>query len=210
MPHAYIQKDACNFNSLQCIKLLFLSGMGINKWIKQKAGKFLLIKELETHRNRRGSNFEKATSVGIIYRDTDEQMYLFVKQYLRHLRDNHGIKMLRAMAFVNGKEKHIPRWQAHKLELDYYTPADLSWRLSPSVHLRQFASEEFNVLIDLSDKWSVELEWLVNHSKAQMKVGRQGSLNEKYYDMLFNLGNDKPLDKFVTQIDYYLSNFNIR
>lgn len=184
--------------------------MKLVQQLKKKVGRYFLQKEEEVPRARKGSNFNQAQHVGLLYEDINEAHYKRIKSYVKHLKEQYGIRKLLALAFIDTDEKKIPVWHAHKLEFEFFTRSDLNWHLKPGSHLRSFTETEFDILIDLSSKDCVPIRYVLTHSKAKMKVGRKGSPGEDHYDLVLDLGKDEELDKFLEQVDFYLTNFQIQ
>jgi hypothetical protein len=177
---------------------------------KKKVGKFFLAKEQEPSRARRGSDFNRAQHVGLLYEDLDEAHYKKVKDYVKHLKNEYGIRKILALCFIDTNEKKVPEWHAHRLEFEYFTRDNLNWHLKPDSHLKNFTDMEFDILIDLSTKDCVPLRYVLAHSKAKMKVGRKGSPGEDSYDLVLDLSDESNTDKFLEQVNFYLTNFNIQ
>jgi hypothetical protein len=178
--------------------------------LKKKVGRYFLRKEQEVARSRRGSNFNQAQHVGLLYEDVDEPHYKQIKSYVRHLKGEYGIRKILALSFIDTDEKKIPAWHAHKLEFEFFTRSDLNWHLKPGSHVRNFTDTEFDILIDLSSKDCVPIRYVLAHSKAKMKVGRKGNPGEEHYDLVLDLGNELGTDKFLEQVNFYLTNFQIQ
>lgn len=184
--------------------------IGFVQKLKKKLGRYFLQRDGDVKRRRRGSNFSTANHVAILYKDEDEQFFKQIKAYVKYLHEEHGIRKVMAFGFIDTDEKNIPIWHAHKLKFDYFTRADLNWHLKPSTAVQTFTDQEFDILIDLSDEDCVPLRWVLAHSQAKMKVGRQGNTHDKDYDLLIDVETDERKDKFIEQVNFYLSNLTIQ
>ena len=184
--------------------------MGLVQNVKNKVGRYFLGRENETKRNKGGSNYASAGHVALLYKDDDEDFFKRIKSYVRYFHEEHGIRRVMALGFVDTDEKNVPPWHAHKLEFEYFTRKDLNWHLKPSRDVKSFTDHEFDVLIDLTDEDCVPLKYVLMHSKAKMKVGRKGTVSEEQYDLLLDMQGDKSLDKFIDQVNFYLTNFKIQ
>ncbi|MEM7298789.1 MAG: hypothetical protein AAF391_11050, partial [Bacteroidota bacterium] len=92
---------------------------------------------------------------------------------------------------------------------DFFTREDLNWALKPSQHIKSFTEEEFDILIDASNHDNVPLGYVLAQSKAHMKVGWEGGAGAEYYDLMLSM-DQFDFDKYLEQVDLYLSNFNLK
>lgn len=178
--------------------------------IKEALGRRALRSEQEPNRVRRGGNFNSAQHVGLLYIDSDEPHFNLVRSYAKLLKEKYGVKNVSALGFVNENTKRIPVWQTQKLEFTFFSKDDLNWNLKPIQNIEKFTNEEFDILIDLSGGNSLPLNFILKQSRAMMKVGLRGSKGEKYYDFLLNMGGNSSTDKFIEQLNLYLSNPKIK
>lgn len=184
--------------------------MNLIRRIKHAAGGRLLRNEAEPSRRRQGFNFHSAERVGLLYKDQDEPHFNKVRAYAKLLKDEFGIKSVRAIGFVDEINKRLPVWQAQKLEFEYFTREDLNWHFRPVQKVQSFLEEEFDILIDLSDGNDVPLNFILKMSTAKMKVGRKGSRAERYCDFILNVVDTASMQDFISQLNNYLSNPKIR
>lgn len=178
--------------------------------IKEALGRRALRSEQEPTRIRRGGNFNSAQHIGLLYIDSDEPHFNLVRSYAKLLKEKYGVKNVSALGFVNENAKRIPVWQAQKLEFTFFSKDDLNWHLKPIQNIEKFTKEEFDILIDLSGGNSLPLNFILKQSRAMMKVGLRGTRGEKYYDFLLNMGGNSSTDKFIEQLNLYLSNPKIK
>ncbi|MDZ4823075.1 MAG: hypothetical protein SH856_06425 [Flavobacteriales bacterium] len=178
--------------------------------IKYLSGKRALKKEREPVRNRKGCNFNSADRVAILYRDQDESFFKKVKAYAKYLKEQFGIKSVHALAFVDQTIKKLPVYQSRKLEFDFFSREDLNWQMRPIHNVKNFLDQEFDILLDLSGGDIVPLNFVLKESKAGMKVGLKHSRSEKFCDLTIDMGAQTGLDKFIDQINRYLSNPNLQ
>jgi len=178
--------------------------------IKIKLGKRMLKSKLNQDRNTEVHNFDDARSVGILYREKGESFFILVKQYVKYLRDEYGMKDILAMAYIDDK-KQIPHWHIHRLKYDYFTKGDLDWKFQPSCQqVDKFVNQEFDILIDLEKDFCLPLRFVLAESKANFKVGYYSADNEKYYDMMIQASKESTFDEYVSQVNHYLKRINVR
>lgn len=184
--------------------------MKIAKPIRYSFGRKMLRKELDAVRLRKGYNFNSAQSIGIIYQDIDENFYKAVREYAQFLKSTFEIKTVKALGFVDAPTKKIPNYQQHSLEFEYFELADLNWYGKPMRGIESFINEEFHILLDLSGGSVLPLNYVLKESRASMKVGVKGTMGERYCDIIIDMGQVVGIDKFVAQLNQYLSNSKIR
>jgi hypothetical protein len=82
--------------------------------------------------------------------------------------------------------------------------------MKPIRHVEPFLQEDFDMLIDLSGGNVLPLNFVLKQSRAKMKVGLKGTRAERFCDFLIEMGANPGLDKFVDQLNLYLSNPKIK
>lgn len=161
-------------------------------------------------RDRKGCDLNKAMNVAILCEETDESGYKLMRKLAKQLKDEFGVRHVRLLSFIDGTGKDVPIYQAHKLESDFITLDDLNWKLNPSSHLRSFLEEEFDILIDLSGSSKIPLEYVMRHSRAHMKVGKNTSPRSAFYDVSVNIPAQAGNDLLFREVVKLLSNFTFR
>lgn len=153
-------------------------------------------------------NLDEALSVGIIYNLDREDTYHLVKKYVKFLREQEGIKKIMALGFVDQKE--LPDNYKSKLEFDFFTRKDLSRFYRPvGITTKNFIGEEYDILIDLTNKQVIPLRYILNYSKAKFKVGYYSEENEQFYDLMINMKKYNMVD-FIDQVNHYLKIINTK
>lgn len=184
--------------------------MKLGRKIKESFGARMLHREVEPLRLRKGFNFNSAESVGIIYKDTDEEFFKNLREYSAYLKSHFNIRSVFLLAYVDEPEKRIPSWQQHKLELDFFTRQHLNWHQRPIEVVEKFVNQDFDILIDFSGGNVLPLNFILKESRAKMKVGMRGTRAERYCDFILNMGEQFGMTKFVEQLNAYLSNPKIK
>lgn len=176
--------------------------------IRNYFGRKLLNKTLSRQRESAVHNFDDARSIAILYREKGEGFYILVKQYVKYLSDEHGIRDIMAFAYIEDK-KGIPHYHVHKLKYDYFTGGDLNWRLEPTCdQVTTFVNQPFDILIDLEKEASIPLRFVLAQSKAAFKVGYYNPANEPFYDMMLAAGENDTFDEYIKQVNHYLTRIN--
>jgi hypothetical protein len=175
--------------------------------IKFKLGEYFLDKSPATNRRVKVNNFAQATRVGIIYKQKDESFYILVKQYVRFLKEEHGIKNIMAMAYL--PEKHVPHYHHHKLEFDYFTVADLNWKMKPEgTHIENFISNDFDILIDLTFENVAPLMYVLAKSRARFKVGAYHESKSNLLDLMIDMNEKTTFDQYLKKVNHFLTTLN--
>ena len=178
--------------------------------IKAKFGLRLLKSKLNQERKTEVHNFEDARSVGLLYKEKGESFFILVKQYVKYLRDEYGLKEIMAMAYIDDK-KQVPHWHIHRLKYDYFTRGDLNWKNQPACQqVDKFVKKEFDILIDLEKDFCLPLRFVLAESMANFKVGYYSPENEDYYDMMIQASKEATFDEYVGQVNHYLKRINAR
>ncbi len=173
-------------------------------------GKSLPAKKREAERVKSGSDFNKSNSLVLLCKDTDEQKLKERKSFLRHLKGEYGLRNVLIYCFSESEETDLPVYLSHLKELDFICLSDLSWRLVPKKAISGFCEKNFDLLIDLNSEPSEPLEHIIASSKAKMKIGRRGSVHEKYLDLIIDIPEDNSEKQFLKETEYFLSKFSFK
>lgn len=183
--------------------------MGVISKLKEKAGKLFLSGKGSSGRLRRGYGLQNAEKILIVYRDEDEARYKRLKKLFRDMKEEHDLKLVRGIAFIDAGEKEVPVYHAHKLEMDYLTREDLSWNAKASQHMRSLLREDFHILIDIAETRHPVLDYFISHSQSAMKVGREGSSRSAEYDFRVSAPDSFSPEVFFNQVKDLLANLKI-
>ena len=182
--------------------------MKIIQNIRRIFGERLLKTKMSSSRATKVHNFDDARSIAIIYKEKGESFYILVKQYVKYLAAEHGIREVMAMCYIEDK-KMIPYYHVHKLKFDYFTSAELSWRMEPACdQVSNFVKQEFDILIDLEKEPCLPLRFILAESCAAFKVGYYHPDNEPFYDMMLASRENDTFDEYIKQVNHYLSLIN--
>ena len=170
--------------------------------IKNILGKFFLRHEMKSlHRNKAFINLEQAKAIGIVFDATEPENFELVKKYIAYLREMK--KRVKAIGYFN--QKQIPPLAFSKLEYDFFCSKELNWYNAPSViYAKNFAEDEFDILIDLNLNDCFPLYYISAMSKAKFKVGKTNKQNSYVMDLMVELKPSKGMKYFLRNIDAYL------
>ncbi len=181
------------------------------KWlegIKKQFGLKALKRSLGEERRSKVKNFDDSRSVGILYQEKGESFYILVKQYVKYLQEEHGIREILAMSYIDDK-KEVPFYHVHRLKYDYFTKANLNWKSEPECeNVHNFVARDFDILIDLEKDPVLPLKFVLARSKAKFKVGYYSEANEAFYDMMIKTGDNDTFDDYIKQVNHYLKRIN--
>lgn len=175
--------------------------------VRERLSKYFLDVSPSSKRRVKLCNFDQATSVGIIYKEKNESFYILVKQYVKHLKAEHGIREVLALAYVD--DKQIPFWQVQKLEFEYFSKSDLDWRLKPtSREVDRFLGKDFDILLDFTLDVVPSLQYVLANSQSQFKVGAWHPQKKDLFDMMVDLNNQNTFDQYLKKLNHFLTILN--
>ncbi len=150
-------------------------------------------------------NFNKISTVGILFDSTNSEDLELVKRYVAYLKEHR--KKVKVMGFFNVKE--INQMTYSKLEYDFFSTKELNWFGKPTpAHIRNFMDEEFDLLIDLNIVDHFPLRYIGALSKASFKVGKFNDKNKEVYDLMIDADSNQTLKYFMRQVDTYIAMLN--
>jgi len=153
------------------------------------------------------SNYHDANSVGVIYQADNESDFVLVKQFLKFLKAEYGIRNAKGLAFIDDKE--VPDYFLRGINQDWFTQKDLKWNNMPfGESYNTFVEEKFDILIDLTNGESLPLRFAQKESLAGFKVGKAGSENEDLHDLLIQLKEGDTFDKYLKKVNHFLKVIN--
>jgi hypothetical protein len=178
--------------------------MNFLKGIKNALGERRLKGRSEVQRYAAVTNFERARSVAVIYQEKGEGFYILVKQYVKYLKAEMGIREVLAMAYIDN-HKEVPHYHLHRLRYDYFTNKELDFFMEPAgEQVQNFIKRDFDILIDLEKETPLPLRYVMQASKARFKVGYHSQENEYLYDLMIRTGNQTTFDEYIKQVNHYL------
>lgn len=162
-----------------------------------------LLKKQE--RKRKVYNIADARRVGIIYEVKDEAEIGHIHYFVDYLHDQG--KHVKALGYVESKE--IMGFLKHTTVYSYFQRAELNWYFKPvSPDADNFAEEEFDILIDLSEEDKLPMQFVIAASKARFKAGKYQEEKQDLYDMMISVGDNTTLKYLIGQMRHYLTIIN--
>ena len=177
--------------------------MNIKNWV----GYYMLNRSNAiTERQIKAINLRQAQSVGLIYDSGDEKIFNAIKNYYRLLKQE-GVKNIEVLGYVD--EKQLPVFLTPERDFDYFSIKEVNWYGKPiSQNVLTFANKNFDILIDLSLKENLPLQFILAMSQAHLKVGASGLNRNNLLDLIINLKEDQGINYLIKNVSVYLNMLN--
>lgn len=169
----------------------------------------LLIKRhlLTFTRTKNVVNLSSANTIGIIFVLENEDDYKFINKFISQLT-NLG-KEVKIIGFIPNKV--IPNFYVATLKMDIITKKDLNLLgISKKSFVEIFIQESFDLLIDLSVKDYLALDYIAGCSHASFKTGRYREGMVSVFDFLISKPEEMENRKFLETVINYLSTINTK
>lgn len=154
-------------------------------------------------------NLDSTRSVGIIYVADNEETVAIIKKYVKYLKEDEGIKNIRTIGYYKKKEKTMPPFLTVRLEFDFITQKDHIRGYKPTGNIaKNFAAEEFDVLLDLTFEKELPLLHLLNQSNARFKVGVHDESCVPFYDLMVISPANRSLTDMIDNMNTILKKIN--
>ncbi|MCB0519192.1 MAG: hypothetical protein H6577_15600 [Lewinellaceae bacterium] len=160
---------------------------------------YLLQKETSPLGVLRSSMYlDNANSIGILFDSTEQADREMILEYAERLKEKG--KKVKLLAFFNNKLK------SENFAFDHFNRQQLDWALRPQTREAiDFWEQPFDLLLCLSRKSMLPLDYIAARSKARFRVG---PFTEKTfcYDLMIEQSDKKDLKAFIQQIEFYMKN----
>jgi len=176
--------------------------------IKKAWGRKKLPSKVNTNRETAVSNFHNANSVALLYEEKGESYFILVKQYVKYLKSEFGVREVMALCYIDHK-KEVPHYHTHRLKFDYFLKSELNWWYEPNCdQVKKFVTGEYDILINLERSPALPLEFIQVESNAKLKVGYFRNGREAFFDLMLDLPEKATFDEYVKQVNHYLTRIN--
>lgn len=156
-----------------------------------------LKKELPAHQISRSSMYlDKANSIGILFDGTEPEDRQVVLNYAEKLK-NAG-KKVSLLAFFDNKLK------SNDFTFHHFNRLQLDFALRPnSPEVSEFIEKQFDLLLNISNRSVLPLDYIAARSKAKFRVG---PFTEKTfcYDLMIDHSGKNELGAFLQQVIFYM------
>ena len=183
--------------------------MAFFKQFRDNIGRYFLSKEKPAKRNARIMNFHNANEIALLYESQSEASLIMVKQYVKSIKAEFGIKRVMALAYLDSND--VPRYHQHQLEYDYLNKKDVNWYGKPTGMVsKNFVVKDYDILIDFTEGTCQPLNFVLVQSKAKFKVGKSTSKMEEHFDLTINVKEGGTFENFIKQTTHFLNKINHR
>ena len=155
-------------------------------------------------RQVRVHNFNTARSAVLLFDTGNRESFQVIKDFRNFLEE----KGIRCSAYGYVAEKEIPQEMLFWKSYSFITRNDLNWYRRPSGEtVESFYAQDPDILFDLTSEVPLELQYLVQLSKARFKIG-VFTEEENDYDLMINLTGRTDVGYLTEQIEHYVSILN--
>lgn len=180
--------------------------LDILEQIKHKVGGIILSSRIKKMvRKKKVYNIADARKIGIVYEVKDEAHFDHIHLFVDFLHDQG--KHVKAIGYVESKE--LMGFLKHTKVYTYFDRTGTKWYLEPTdPNALNFEDEEFDILIDLTERDILPVQFVIALSMARFKVGRYDKVLHDFYDMAIKVEGEKPLKYIIAQMKHYLTIIN--
>lgn len=180
------------------------------KGLRYKWARARFNREIRQHkRTGKVINLDQARSIGILYVADGEETVAIIKKYVKYLKEDEGIKKILAIGLYTGREKKLPGYLTVRLEFDFINPREHIKSFRPVGNIsRNFISEEFDILLDLTFDKHLPLMHLLSKSNARFKVGVHTQEYVPCYDLMVITNENRSLTDLIDNINTIIKKIN--
>lgn len=173
--------------------------------LKESIGKRVLKKKLKDFKRQvHVHNFDTAQSAVILFDANDAASFPLIKDFRKYLES----KGIQCKSYGYVQQNEVPQEMLFQKSFSFITKNDLNWYLKPTGEVvDDFYSRNPDILFDLSMKVILELQYLVNLSKAQFKISAYTD-EENDYDLMIKLTDQDDVGYLCEQVKHYVSMLN--
>ncbi len=180
--------------------------MKIIRKLRERFAKSFLLKQInENIRTQKQVNIDSARTLALLYYLPDEATYKKVESIVSRL----SVFNLKIRVVCYTDLKMAPHYFIPKITQDIITAKDVNWRFVPTkAFFSEFVNTEYDIMIDLSLKSYLPLQFCAALSNSGLKVGRFQENQHKLYDLMIHAGPEETIDSFTEQVIHYLRRIN--
>jgi hypothetical protein len=169
--------------------------------------KYWFLRRASRKIKRTGSliGYNQAKSFGIIYDASTEENYRRITWLVKDLQQDQ--KKVKTLGYVNLKK--MPDYSFPKLTFEFCNYKDFSITQHPKAkNIKDFASLEFDILIDLTPANFDHMKYVSAISVSKMKVGRFNKNYIDIYDLLLQIDDNCTQDETINHMLHYIKMIN--
>jgi len=141
--------------------------------------------------------FSKTKKIGIIFNGFLKENIDVTRQFIDYFKGKDI--SCDALGFVN--KKKMNEFNLASLNIDYFNLNDCNFFGFPNTDkVRNFVSEKFDILVNISEEEHLMYNYIVAHSLAKFKIGKNNNI---LYNLLINTKSKLSQD-FVSEVIFYL------
>lgn len=142
-----------------------------------------------------------AKLIGLIFEINDNNSENEIIEIEKNLWEN---KIDNKFLILIPKNIHQPETFSNEDFIKYYLKNN-NWFDKPKIELLEnFVNQEFDILIDFSNKHNFTKNYIITKSKAKLKIGKDEKSNENYFDIIISLKDEETNLDFWNYIEHYL------
>ena len=160
----------------------------------------------EINRKVQSCNVDDANSMGMICVIKNINDYEAVVKIIKMIKKEFEIPNIKILAFYPLKDD--PDFLKSRSGLDFFTVYDLNYyALSNKAVVKNFISERFDILLDLTDLKIIPLRLILLLSNSPFKIGSYSEEKKPFYDLMIET-DPKDYFQYVKHVINYLKIFN--
>lgn len=177
------------------------------KRLKESFGEKRLQSALKIHvRQKEFMNIDDVRTIGIVFDATNAEEFEIVKNYVNKLKQLG--KRVHGIGFYDAKV--IPQNIYYtKSDFDLFNAKEVKGMGEPeSPYIKTFITEIRDILIDVNLSNKFPLRYISAMSYAKCKIGIDIPQNKNIHDMLISVDPSAGMEKYLSQVDFYLQMMN--
>lgn len=177
------------------------------KRLKESFGEKRLQSALKIHvRQKEFLNIDDVRTIGIVFDATNAEEFEIVKNYVNKLKQLG--KRVHGIGFYDAKV--IPQNIYYtKSDFDLFNAKEVKGMGEPeSPYIKTFITEIRDILIDINLSNKFPLRYIAAMSYAKCKIGIDIPENKNIHDMLISVDPSAGMEKYLSQVDFYLQMMN--
>lgn len=158
------------------------------------------------HRKRPAnfSNFQTSKSISVLFDASTKEKHNEIKDYIKFL--NKKNKKVYGLGYVTDKE--VIASYIYDKEINYFSLQDISViGKMKNETITDFINKPVDILLNLCLEEQKSLNYIMSASKANMKIS--GKTDDKYADLIIQVGAKKDVQYLITQINHYLETIKV-
>ena len=174
--------------------------------VRKKAANYFLEREYKkVKRKPEVRNLAQSKTIGILFEIRTEEDLNTVRFFVSQIKERN--RKISVLGYVFKKE--LLQTLKSGNEFDFISQPDFNWYFKPKGYvIKNFMSDGFDLLIDLSMKKNPALLYIAAFSDAKMKVARFDDKQKEYFDLMIDIKKDTTLKYLINQVKHYITKIN--